>query len=227
PLLVVAELHTPSATNVIRCSFPSPPPANSAETPTGTPDDTATIVVDDSPVAAVAPASALATLRAAAVAPALAISRSLGSFALRDILSIEVRRDDGSSQRFDFAPDGSMAIAGDDAGGEPISDAEEIASRIAAMADFLSAIQADAAAIPPKTDVLPPPPRITVEIEPRDPQAPHLTLMFRATNADAGTVSVTTSQGIDCPEYIFPAKIAEIFSRNFRESYHQPLRTSP
>ena len=211
------QITTPDATNRLDYSFG---------------ESSAAIVLDASPVAALAPTNALETLRAVAANPALAISRSLGSFPLREVLSIDIVRDDGSSQRFDIAPDGSMSIGGDDASTEPISDPAEISSRISAMARFLAFVQADAAVLPSQPSLALDHPigaatpdsralsRIYLTVEPRNPQVQPLTLRFASPDPDTGTVLAKISDAPGAPAFIFPASIYEIFARNFRESYH-------
>lgn len=177
----------------------------------------------NSDLSALSPVSSLSAIEAIVADPYLAVSRDFGGYAMRDILSISVERSDGSSQRFDIAPDGSMAIGGDDAGKEPISDAGEISVRLAAMARFVSSIQA--------TGVWPHPaagdhggnalglesPQLTVTVEPRNPVEDSVSISFGSADGNGG---VFARVGGSTAVFLFPAQVLEVFARNFRESYH-------
>lgn len=225
---VSVEFAAQDATNRIGCLFL----AHSSPSAEGAADDVAAapppsfvaVASDNAELAALAPASSLSAIASLAADPYSAVSRSFGGYALRDILSISVSRADGSSQRFDIAPDGSMAIGGDDAGTEPISDSGEISVRLAAMARFLADISA--------TGVLPHPASdgdaggaddhgaqlISVAVEPRNPSDPPVSIYFGEA-ADGGE-GVLARVGASGAVFVFPAQVREIFARNFRESYH-------
>ena len=214
-LALAVEIATPGATNRLDCVF----------SPSGLPDSKVAVTLDGADSAAMADDSSLDTLRRVAACPGLAASRHIGGYALRDILSIEVARADGSNQRFDLAPDGSMSIGGDDADTEPISNTEEISARISAMARFLASIDADSVLpeIGPPAEGLSAlgleTPFLSVTVEPRNPGEDVVSIAFSAPPADQdGTVLACT--GDSGAIYVFPATACEIFARNFRESYH-------
>lgn len=216
-LAFAVEIAAQGATNRLDCVF--------GEAEDGT--QRVAVTFGEAESAAIASASALGTLRTVAATPGLAVSRHLGGYALRDILSIEVSRADGSSQRFDLAPDGSMSIGGDDASTEPISNPEEISARISAMARFLSSIEADSVLpeIGPSAEGLAAlgldPPFLSVAVEPRNPGEGILAIAFSAPTAEQGQDGrVFARIGDSGAIYIFPARTCEIFARNFRESYH-------
>lgn len=215
---IAVEIAADTATNGIVCAF-------AAQKEEGAAAEVA-VTLDDSDLSAIEPAAALATLRAIAGDHALAYARLIGEYPIREVLSIDVTRANGTSQRFDVAPDGSMSIGGDDGAQEPVSDPEAISALVSGMVRFLARIEADAVAFPaPGADAREGVPSgvdgetaVTVAIEPRNPQRPTLTLAIAAPDADAGTVNVRT--GADAPVYVFPSSIYEYFARNFRESYH-------
>lgn len=210
PAFTVA-IATPSSTNLLACSHPFK---------NGTFSDDFCVTLEDATSAALAAAASLESVRTIATNPALAVSTHLGAFPARDILSISIVRDDGSSQRFDLAPDGSMSIGGDDAATEPISDHAEITARITSMMQFLSSIDALHAVISQER----PSPRISVEIEPNDPKSPHLVIRFAAPDETSGIVLATVSDAPNAPLFAFPSSVADFFSHNFRESYHAAVK---
>jgi len=198
---ISALIASDSATNTIACAFnPS--------------DGNVTVTLDDSAFSAIAPASALSSLQALASDTSQAFSRFIGEYPIREVLSIDVTRDNGTSQRFDVAPDGSMSIGGDDGATEPISDPEAISSMISGMLAFLAHMEAGAVELP-EADA-PAPSAISVTIEPRNPQFSPVTVHFASPDGD----TVRATLGDVSPIFIFPSAVYDYFARNFRESYH-------
>ncbi len=201
PPAVSVLIASDSATNTIECAFDQP-------------GGNVTVTLDDSAFSAIAPASALSALKAMASDTSQAFSRHIGEYPIREVLSIDVTRDNGTSQRFDVAPDGSMSIGGDDGATEPISDPEAISSMISGMLAFLAHMEASAVELP--EDGAPAPSSISVTIEPRNPQFAPVTVHFAAPEGNA----VRATIGDASPVFVFPTAVYECFARNFRESYH-------
>lgn len=212
------------ATNTLDCLFFDYAVDEEAPDNTGDGPAMVAVVLNGSDVASIAAASLLTTLRTLLASPEAAVSRRIGGYLARDILSITVSRANGSSQRFDFAPDGSMSIGGDDGTTEPISDSSEISARISGMLRFVANIEAESV-LPPSGDAGPEdagmsaePTDIAVTVEPRNPQDKPLAIGFGPDAA--GSQGVAARIDGRNAIFVFPQSVKELFARNFRESYH-------